>query len=426
MEPYGQTRAPQASPLVTPRLSTKEFGLPHAATPLTFIPGHGREFLQRQIKPSVFFLEKQQILSYFIRRRYCYFSLPERRCLYMSQTTDITCEWTDLRDEELLNLRMCDLKLRIEGTYLERCIQKLYQELNSRGIIFKPLCYLGDEWFSPDDVPAISIPFYLAHPRLKQLEKKIMLEVEGDSETDCMKLLRHETGHALCHAFRLPQRRRWRTIFGIPTSEFNDFYHYQPYSKSYVRHLENWYAQSHPEEDFAETFAVWFTPNLDWKKQYQGWPAFKKLEYVDQLMQELKGKTPQNYRREKPFQIQSLRRRLRTHYEQRRKFYAEDDPAFFDSDLKHIFMSRTSSPSPSMAASRFLRQERKLLLNIIPFWTRERKFTVNRLIKKLALRCDELKLVVSPDHAKTRMEISAYLTALVANYLFTGKFKGHV
>jgi hypothetical protein len=343
----------------------------------------------------------------------------------MGQAQDIQPKWANLADDELLNLRMCDLKLGIPGTYLEDCIAQLYLELDASGLNFQPPCYLGDEWFSPDNSPSISIPFYLAHPKLKHLEKKIMLEIEGDTEKECMKLLRHEAGHALCHAFRLPRRRLWQSVFGSPSEEFDDFYHYQPYSRSYVRHLENWYAQSHPEEDFAETFAVWLTPELDWKKQYQGWPAAKKLNYVDKLIQDLKGKSPLQTKIEKPFAVAHLKRRLKTHYEKRRKFYSEEDPALFDSDLRHIFISAEQNEHKGMSASRFLRQQRSLFLGVIAYWTRERKFTVNRLIKKLTTRCEELKLYVDQDEVKARTEITAYLTALVSNYLFTGKFKGH-
>ena len=51
--------------------------------------------------------------------------------------------------------------------------------------------------------------------------------------------------------------------------------------------LANWYAQSHPIEDFAETFAVWLRPGSRWRSRYADWPALRKLEYVDALMQEV-------------------------------------------------------------------------------------------------------------------------------------------
>ncbi|HJZ86344.1 MAG TPA: putative zinc-binding metallopeptidase, partial [Polyangia bacterium] len=196
--------------------------------------------------------------------------------------------WPALRDEELLAVRICDLGVRIEGSELASRVEELYSELAARGLSIRPRCYLGDEWFSPEGVPSIAIPFYLAHPRLKQLELHQMLEVEGGTPDWCQKLLRHECGHALDHAYRFSSRRKWRQLFGSPEAEYRpEHYRPRPYSRSFVRHLANWYAQAHPDEDFAETFAVWLhTPEPEWRAHYQGWRALDKLDYVHQLMQE--------------------------------------------------------------------------------------------------------------------------------------------
>ena len=331
--------------------------------------------------------------------------------------------WSELSDDELLNLRFCELGLRIEGTYLEKCVAELYRELDGRNIRLHPVCYLGDEWFSPDGEPAIAIPFYLAHPRLQALEKKMMMEVEGgDGEEDTLRFLRHECGHAVCHAFALTERPDWKKAFGPPSKEYKDHYRYQPYSRNFVRHLENWYAQSHPEEDFCETFSVWLTPDLEWRALYEDWPALRKLEFVDRLMTELAGKPPVVARGKRVYDVRRLRRRLRTHYEDRRELYAEDSPSFFDPDLCKIFVERAAGSAGS-PASRFLRRQRTQIVNVVSFWTRERKFTVDRLLRKLITRCDELKLCMPRDEDRVKVEVAAYLSALVSNYLFTGRLK---
>jgi hypothetical protein len=330
--------------------------------------------------------------------------------------------WAELPDDQVLDVRMCDLGLRIEGTFLERCVERLHRELEEHHLRFRPECYLGDEWFSPDGVPAIAIPFYLAHPRLVALERKMMMDVEGgDGEEDTMRFLRHECGHAICHAYRLTGRRDWRAVFGSPSMEFSDHYRFRPYSRNYVRHLENWYAQSHPEEDFAETFAVWL-PGSDWAEEYREWPALKKLEYVDGLMGALAGRTPPVGRGEKTYDVRRLRRRLRTHYAERRRLYPEDSPGFFDADLRRIFGDATAS-GPKASAARFFRRNRRELLDTVAHWTRERKFTVDRVLRQLAARCDELGLGAPADEQRARVELAAFLSALVSNYLFTGRFK---
>ena len=341
----------------------------------------------------------------------------------MSEGATVKPHWSDLPDEELLKLRFRELGLKIEGTYLDGCVQELYRELDERNLRLHPPCYLGDEWFSPDGVPAIAIPFYLAHPRLQQLEKKMMMEVEGGGGTeDALRFLRHECGHTLCHAFLLTERRDWKKVFGSPSKEYREHYRYQPYSRNYVRHLENWYAQSHPEEDFAETFSVWLAPGLDWKTLYRGWPALRKLEFVDGLMAELAGKPSLVGAGRKVDDVRRLRRRLCTHYEQRRKLYAEEYPSFFDADLRRIFVDKAAS-SNGVPASRFLRRQRSQLLNAVSFWTRERKFMVDRLLRQLITRCTELKLCVPRDEDRAKIETAAYLSALASNYLFTGRLK---
>ena len=132
--------------------------------------------------------------------------------------------WYRLSDEHLLDMRICDLNLTIKGSFLEPHIRRLYSELNERSIRFKPHVWLSEEWFSPDGVPGIAIPFYLAHPRLMKLERKQMLEVEGGTDTECMRILRHEAGHALDTAYRLHFRARWRTLFGSFAQPYPDFY----------------------------------------------------------------------------------------------------------------------------------------------------------------------------------------------------------
>jgi hypothetical protein len=269
----------------------------------------------------------------------------------------------------------------------------------------------------------IAIPFYLAHPRLAQLEKRMMMEVEGGGGAeDTLRFLRHECGHVVSHAFLLTPRRDWKAVFGSPSQEFREYYRYRPYSRNFVRHLEDWYAQSHPEEDFAETFSVWLTPDLDWKTFYRGWPALRKIEFVDELMKELAGKRPLVSSGRRISEVRRMRRRLREHYERRRKLYAEDYPSFFDADLQRIF-DHKPGPAKAVAASRFLRAQRGQILNAVSFWTRERKFTVDRLLKQLIKRADELGLSVPADEDRAKIHTTAYLSALVSNYVFTGRLK---
>lgn len=200
--------------------------------------------------------------------------------------------WVSWSDDKLLDVRMCDLGVSIDGTPLERRISEVRKELNSRGIDFSPHFWLSDDWFTPDGVPGVAIPFYLAHPRLAKLEMNQMLEVEGGTKTWCLQILRHEVGHAIDNAFRLQRRRRRQKLFGKSSDDYPEYYTPRPYSKSFVLHLDSWYAQSHPDEDFAETFAVWLDPKTDWRKRYADWPALKKLDYMHDLMRDIRRRQP--------------------------------------------------------------------------------------------------------------------------------------
>ena len=227
--------------------------------------------------------------------------------------------WHRLSDEQLLDLRICDLPIKIKGSFLEPHIKRLYSELNSRGIRFKPHVWLSGEWFSPDGVPGIAIPFYLAHPRLIKLERQQMLEIEGGTDTECLRILRHEAGHVVQRAYGLHRRRRWQQLFGNAGKRYPDHYRPDPTSKRYVQHLRRWYAQCHPDEDFAETFAVWLTPRSSWRKKYAEWPALKKLEYVDEVMSEIAGVKPIPKRRTEMDPMRELRMTLGEHYAAKRK-----------------------------------------------------------------------------------------------------------
>jgi hypothetical protein len=195
--------------------------------------------------------------------------------------------WTRLSDEQLLGLRMCDLQLDLHRSPLKRHVDRLYSELNERGIRFRPHVWLAEEWFSPDGVPGIAVPFYLAHPRLMRLERKMTREVEGGNVNWFMRILRHEAGHAIDSAYRLRRRAHWRTLFGSASRPYRARYRARPASRHHVQHLGEWYAQSHPTEDFAETFAVWLTPRSGWQRRYASWPALRKLRFVQQFAGEL-------------------------------------------------------------------------------------------------------------------------------------------
>lgn len=303
-------------------------------------------------------------------------------------------EWTRLSDERLLSLRFCDLNLRVQGSRLERRVQRLYSELEARGITFHPHVWLAEEWFSPDGVPGLAIPFYLAHPRLERLERRIMREAEGGNTRWFMRILRHEAGHALDNAYRLRRRKRWREIFGPASLQYPARYKARPGSRRYVHHLGEWYAQSHPTEDFAETFAVWLKPRSGWRKSYADWPAFQKLSAVDELLAQVRGRTPPVRNRIRIEPIETNTRTLAQHY--RRKLARQ---RYYRRGLADEFLHRLFAPAPparrgATRAATLLRSNRKALIASVSRELGLERYSVQQIIRMLIERSETLKLYV--------------------------------
>ena len=174
---------------------------------------------------------------------------------------------------DLLSRRICDLALKIPGSRLELCVQQLYQELEKAGISFKPKTYLSDEWGCPQGVPVIGIPFYLADPELFQLESQLS-GIEPENEAETMMFLRHEAGHAFNYAYLLYRKPEWNKIFGKYSQPYVEEYKPVPFSARFVHNVPGWYAQKHPDDDFAETFAVWLTPGSRLGQKVRSHPGF--------------------------------------------------------------------------------------------------------------------------------------------------------
>lgn len=331
-------------------------------------------------------------------------------------------DWASWSDEKLLDLRLCDLQLAIEGSPLVARLEQLHAELADRRLLFRPHVWISDEWFTPDGVPGIAVPFYLVHPRLTKLELQQMLEVEGGTPDWCMRILRHEAGHAIENAYRLRLRKRRKQLFGKSSVPYPSYYTPKPYSKRYVLHLDLWYAQSHPDEDFAETFAVWLNPDSHWRVHYAGWPALHKLEYVDALMRELADVPPPVTRTDCVDPLVSLTRTLREHYQARRAHYGLEHPHFYDQDLRRLFVDAASASS-GMSAARFISRMRKEARRRVAERTGTYQYTIDRLLESMIARCRELdlRLAVPPEQAK--LDFMMLLTVQTMNFLHSGRHR---
>ena len=334
----------------------------------------------------------------------------------MPQKNTRKINWQHLNTEQLLDLRFRDLHLKIDESPLAERVEQLYEELEYRGIRFRPHFWFGEEWFSPDGIPGVCIPFYLAHPRLTRLEYQQMYEVEGGTPQECMQLLRHETGHAIMTAYQLSRRPKCRKIFGRFNKLYPDHYTPRPESRRYVLHLDWWYAQAHPAEDFAETFAVWLRPRSGWRRRYANWPALQKLEYMDELMRTIAKKSPITRSRSKVEPVSDLTITLREHYASKKEHYGINIPEFYDSDLLRLF-SDAPAQKRRQSAARFLQKISPRLCAACARGMGEYPYVIAQLVKEMIQRCRELKLYVDRDDETVYMEVAVFISMQVMHYL---------
>jgi hypothetical protein len=296
-----------------------------------------------------------------------------------------------MRTPKLLDQRICDLDLRLEGTFVEKCIRVVREELARRDIRFNPYFWVSNEWFTPDGFTGTAVPFYLLHPRLIRLERSRVGHVEGATKEWCLRILRHEVGHALDHAYGLHRRRRWQQTFGLSGRKYPRDYQPNPHSRRHVQHLGHWYAQSHPDEDFAETFAVWLAKPKAWRTLYAGWPALRKLEFVDELMAELTGERPENRTRNVVDPASRIFKTLRQYYCEKWGKRDVTWPRLYDRDLLRLFTDRPRYCDRE-AASAFIRRVRAEVVEVVTPWVGEYSYHLKHVLAEMIGRCQELNL----------------------------------
>jgi hypothetical protein len=323
--------------------------------------------------------------------------------------------------QEILSKPIRELGLKLEGSPLERFVQQLYRELDSKGLKkFRPLCYLTDEWGCPSGEPVIGIPFYLADPKLARLEKE-MNDLEDSHQI--MMYLRHEAGHAINYAYALYKTPEWKELFGPFRRAYRDNYRPIAFSRSFVRHMEGWYAQKHPDEDFAETFAVWLTPRSRWRQRYKGWAALKKLRYVDRIAHQFGNVDPVRPTGHTDITVEEMETTVADFYESALNQQPSPGDLALDTDLEDIFHVSKRKKRGVRPAADFLRENRKSLVDKLTYWTGVQRPMVKKLVESIETRVTELNLMADVKAEKEYLtEITVYATALAMNYITRGRF----
>lgn len=322
--------------------------------------------------------------------------------------------WEDLPEDRLLARRISGLGLTLRGTPLERAIRRLHRELAGRGLRLRPHCWAALEWFSPDGVPGIAVPFYLLHPRLEALQRRFAGEAEGGNARDLMRILRHEAGHAIDNAFRLRRRAGWRAAFGPPSRRYAGIYRPRPGSRRYVQHLAGWYSQSHPAEDFAETFAVWLTPGSDWRRRYARWPsALAKLRFVDATMRDLRGRQPPVRSRRVIEPARASRLTLGRYYRRLAPRQRGPGAPRIDAALRRLFVPREPGRRRASGA-RLMREELPRLRRRVARQLGVSEYLVREVVLRMIVRSRALDLQLRGSRRSARPRLERLVAAEVA------------
>jgi Putative zinc-binding metallo-peptidase len=323
--------------------------------------------------------------------------------------------------QEILTKPIKELGLKLEGSHLERYVQRLYRELERKGLKkFRPLCYLTDEWGCPSGEPVIGIPFYLADPKLARLEKEMN---DLEDEREILMYLRHEAGHAFNYTYELYKTPEWRDLFGPFRRPYRDNYRPIPFSRRYVRHIAGWYAQKHPDEDFAETFAVWLTPRSQWRKKYKGWPALAKLRYVDRMAHRLRDAEPLRRTGHTDLTVDEMETTVADFYQAALQKRLAPGELALDTDLADIFKFSRRRKKGVRPAANLLEENRKTIVDKVAYWTGVPRPLIKELAESVVARVRELALSADTRREKEHIaEVTAYMTALAMNYVTRGKF----
>jgi hypothetical protein len=318
-----------------------------------------------------------------------------------------------------------DLGLTIEGSPLAPVLDEFARELDRAGLRrVRPKFYLSTEWGVNEGTVAVAIPFYLARPDLTALHAERVGHVEGVDRVDVLRYLRHEMGHVVNYAYRLYERPEWVETFGPMDGPYLEEFRLEPFSRRFVRHLPGWYAQKHPDEDWAETFAIWMTLGLDWHAEYGDWPeALAKLQFCDRTMAAVADHDPPVTDDATDEDVSALA-------------YSVDDfygggtapgdlhlPAGLNATLRDVFPSLPGAEAGRRPASDLIGRLELDLLASVYHWTGHFPERTRPLLRHLARRADDLGLTFPPgDEARATVALTALVCTLAMNHVHRGAY----
>ena len=334
-------------------------------------------------------------------------------------------DWATLPDDKLLEMRMCDLGLNNRGHRARSAYRDVIaEELHARGLKFRPRYWLSDEWFTPDGVPGVAIPFYLAHPRLAKLELAQMLEVEGGDEVSCLRILRHEVGHALDNAYELRRRPTRRRLFGNPSRpSIPSTTRPSPTARASSSISTTGMRRAIPTKTSPRRSPSGSIRSRIGRTHYGGWPARRKLEYMDRLMRELAQRRPSVKSKRVVDPLPRLRKTLGEHYQEKSaSTTASIIPTSTIAICGTCFRTRRLT-SRSLLPTKFVSKIRREARATVASFTDSYQYTIDQLITRIIARCRDLNLHLMDTEKATKADFMVFLTVQTMNYLHSGRHR---
>ena len=251
-----------------------------------------------------------------------------------------------------------------------------------------------------------------------------MLEVEGGEHEWCMRILRHEAGHVIDNAYKLRLRRQRRgSVRQLRRSRTRSSTIPKPYSKSFVQHIDPWYAQSHPGRGLRRDLRGVADAGVELEaalRRVAGAGEAGIHGRADASRCAAASRSSTSVDEVDP--LRRLRHTLRRHYRRKRRHHGIDHPKFYDRELRRLF-SDAPEFAGNMTAAQFLGKMRQPVRRVVASWTGIYQYTIDKVLEDMITRCRELKLRLAVPEEQARYEFTVLLTVQTMNYLHSGRHR---
>jgi hypothetical protein len=169
---------------------------------------------------------------------------------------------------------------------------------------------------------------------------------------------------------------------------------------------------------------VWLTPRSNWRVRYKGWPAFRKLRYVDAVVRRVRDQEPVVPSEILDVTVEDMKLTVEQFYRRWARRNGAAVNVALEADLADIFIAGGRRRKNVRPAADLVEEQRLPLTDKITYWTGVKRPVVRALVERMIRTCRERNLVVDTTRETASMvELTVYGTTLAMNYLTRGRFE---